>query len=86
MGNGGEQYPRRVDVLLYTWSTCAFCKRAKELLDGRGVAWSERPLDGDRALADRLTAQLGRPAMPFAMVDGELVGGLEELEAALDAS
>lgn len=72
-----------MDLLLYTWSTCDFCRRAKALLEARGVPYREQVLDGDRALAERLSAQVGRPAMPIALVDGELVGGLEELEAHL---
>ena len=68
-------------VLLYTWSSCDFCRRAKALLDAHGVPWREHALDRDRALADRLMAEAGGPAMPIALVDGELVGGLEALEA-----
>ena len=72
-----------MDVLLYTWSTCSFCARAKALLEARGIPWREHVLDGDRALADRLARRFGRAAMPYAMIDGDLIGGLEELEAFL---
>ena len=73
-----------VEVRLYTWSSCSFCQRAKELLDRHHVPWSETPLDGDRALAERLARMLGRKAMPYVLLDGELVGGLEELESMAD--
>lgn len=67
-------------AFLYTWSTCSFCRRAKELLDRHGVAWDERVLDGDRQLAARLAARFGRSTMPYVLLDDEPVGGLEELE------
>ncbi len=68
-------------VLLYTWSSCSFCQRARELLARHGVAFEERPLDGDRALRERLAARFPRPAMPLVLLDGEPLGGLPELEA-----
>ena len=67
-------------LLLYTRSTCSFCERAKALLEAHGVPFTEHSLDDDRALAAKLQARLGRPAMPYVMIDGELVGGLAELE------
>jgi len=67
-------------ALLYTWSTCSFCQRAKELLDRHGVSWDERVLDGDRALAQRLAQRFGQATMPYVLLDGELLGGLRELE------
>ena len=69
-----------VHVLLYTYSTCSFCARAKALLDRRGMPYTERVLDGDRDTLARLAKLFGASAMPYVMVDGEPVGGLAELE------
>lgn len=69
-----------MEVLLYTWSSCSFCARARELLDRHGVAWTEQVLDGDRKKADRLARVFGRATMPYVMLDGEPIGGLKELE------
>lgn len=68
-------------VVLYTYSTCSFCSRAKELLDGLGVEYVEEVLDGDRAMLARLRRLTGESAMPYTMIDGEFVGGLAKLEA-----
>ena len=70
-------------VVLYTWSACSHCQRARELLAARGVAYREQPLDGDVALRRELARRLGRADMPFALVDGDLVGGVAELERRL---
>jgi glutaredoxin len=67
-------------VLLYTWSTCSFCARAKALLGQHGIAYVERALDGDRAQARRLARLFGSPTMPYVLIDGEPLGGLAELE------
>ena len=68
-------------VQIYTWSTCSFCAQARDLLDEHDVSWSEQSLDGDRAAAERLTDWFGRAVMPYVVVDGEPLGGLEELRA-----
>jgi glutaredoxin 3 len=73
-----------VTVVLYTWSACGHCERARELLRRRGVAFREQALDADVALRRELARRLGRADMPFALVDGELVGGVAELERRLD--
>lgn len=70
-------------VVLYTWSSCAHCARAKELLALHGVPFDERVLDGDRALQARLARRFGRATMPYVLVDGEPLGGLAELRALL---
>lgn len=73
-------------ILLYTWSACGHCERARELLRRRGLAFREQPLDVDVALRRELARKLGRADMPFALVDGELVGGVADLERRLDAA
>jgi len=72
-------------LLLYTWSSCSFCARASALLDEHGVTYETRPVDGDRALVERLARLFGKRTMPFVLLDGEPYGGLEELERGLAA-
>ena len=67
-------------VVLYTYSTCSFCARAKALLDEHGVRFDERSLDGDRKTIARLEGLFGQRTMPYVMIDGEPIGGLKELE------
>jgi len=74
-----------VQVTLYTWAACGHCERARELLRARGIAFAEHPLDDDRALKRRLADELGRADMPYALIDGELVGGVAEIETRLEA-
>ena len=71
-------------ILLYTWQSCRHCVRARELLSERSLDFHEVALERDRALAGELARRLGKAAMPYALVDGELLGGVEELGQALD--
>lgn len=70
-------------AFLYTWSSCSFCKQAKELLDRHGIPWQEKVLDGDRALFERLARTFGERTMPLVMIDGEPIGGLTALQRRL---
>jgi glutaredoxin-like protein len=64
------------DVLMFTKPGCSFCARAKKLLDGKGWAYEEVP-----ASPRRLRAVSGKASTPQVFVDGELIGGCNELEA-----
>ncbi|MCA8979278.1 MAG: glutaredoxin [Planctomycetes bacterium] len=68
-----------MDVTLYTWSACKHCETARGILRERGIEFAEYALDADRELKRRLADELGRADMPYARVDGELLGGVAAL-------
>ena len=68
-------------AIVYTWSSCPFCRRAKELLRAHEIEFREVVLDGRREVLDRLQESFGRRTVPLVLLDGEMLGGLEELEA-----
>ena len=70
-------------AIVYTWSKCSFCARAKELLGARGIAFREVVLDGKKEELRRLQESFGARTMPLVLLDGEPVAGLEALERAL---
>ena len=67
-------------ALLYTWSHCSFCARAREILERHGIEYREEVLDGRKAELRRLQRLFGKRTVPLLVLDGERVGGLEELE------
>ena len=72
-------------IVLYTTQWCGLCIRAKALLDARGLDFDEVSLDDDPAFRQRV-CDLGRQwTVPLVLIDGEPVGGYQEL-AALDRS
>jgi glutaredoxin len=60
---GVRQAMEKFPVVLYTTSGClAVCKQARELLDGRGVPFSERVLNSEQEVAE-IDQQLGGEAV-----------------------
>ena len=70
-------------AIVYTWSSCSFCRRAKELLERHGIAYREVVLDGKKDELRRLQEVFGARTMPLVLLDGEHVAGLDALERAV---
>jgi len=66
--------------VLYTWSHCPFCLRAKEILDSHGVPFTEHVMDGKSTELSELKRKYGHATVPLVLLDGELVGGCDALE------
>jgi len=70
------------DVLVYTTDPCSFCSRVKQLLDARGIRYSEVNLARDPAGRAELVEKTGMMSFPQVLVDGEVLGGFQETLAA----
>ena len=69
-------------VEIYTWRTCPFCVRAKQLLDRKGVTYTEYSVDGDEPARDAMAARgNGRRSVPQIFIADQHVGGCDELHA-----
>jgi glutaredoxin 3 len=69
-------------VEIYTWRACPFCIRAKALLDRKGVAYTEYVIDGDQAARQAMSEKSGgRTSVPQTFIDGQHVGGCDDLYA-----
>ena len=67
-------------VEIYTWATCPYCLRAKELLDRKGVAYVEHGIDGDEAAREAMSQRAGgRRTVPQIFVGEHHVGGCSDL-------
>ena len=74
------------EVVIYTTMFCPYCHHAKAILAGKGVAFREIAVDGDRAARQAMTARAaGRTSVPQIFVGDRHVGGCDDL-VALDAS
>ena len=74
---------RRLRAIVYTWSSCSFCTRAKELLRAKAIDYREVVLDGRKDELVRLQDTFGARTLPLVLLDGELLAGLAALETAL---
>lgn len=69
-------------VVLFSTASCTYCGHAKSLLSKRGVAFEEVDLSEHPRLQAELTELTGLDSYPQILVDGETIGGLNELRAA----
>ncbi len=69
-------------IVLFSTDACAYCVHAKSLLSKRGVPFEEVNLADQPELQAQLTDLTGLDSFPQILVDGETLGGLNELRAA----
>lgn len=67
-------------VAIFTREGCQYCARAKELLTGLGYRYAEIPLSHNKR-SRVVGAVANAKTVPQVFVNGERIGGLEELEA-----
>ncbi|MCC5794944.1 MAG: glutathione peroxidase [Chromatiales bacterium] len=75
--------PRPLDVVVLTRTGCPHCVRAKQRLTKEGIGYEELMLNRDYR-APALRALAGRDSVPQVFINGEHVGGADELEAWLE--
>ena len=72
-------------VIIYSTRFCPYCVRAKNLLERKGVAFSEVRIDTDTAQRDIMIEKSGRRSVPQIFIGNFHVGGCDDLYA-LEAS
>jgi glutaredoxin 3 len=69
-------------VTLYTTEACPFCTSAKTLLAKRKIEYEEINLARDPDGRAQLSERTGMITFPQIVIDGETLGGFQELLAA----
>jgi glutaredoxin 3 len=70
------------NVEIYTWRTCPFCIRAKNLLTSKGVDFIEYSIDGDEAARDKMAQRAkGKRSVPQIFINDRHVGGCDDIHA-----
>jgi glutaredoxin 3 len=69
-------------VLMYTTDRCSKCASAKMLLSRREIAYEEINLAKDPDGRTALSRQTGMVTFPQILIDGQPLGGFDELLAA----
>lgn len=81
-----EQPAAEPEVVIYTTSWCPYCRRAKALLDRKGVHYLEIDIEAEPARRGEMMARAGgRTSVPQIFIFGRAIGGSDALRA-LDAS
>lgn len=69
-------------VEIYTTPWCPYCHAAKQLLDRKGVAYTEVDVSRDPALRQAMMQRAGgRHTVPQIFIGGRPVGGSDDLHA-----
>ncbi len=65
-------------VFIITRPGCPFCARAKGMLRDRGMEWDEIVV-GEQVAARAVRAATGKESVPQVFIDGQLIGGSDDL-------
>jgi len=69
-------------IELYTTMFCPYCARARNLLQKKGVSFTDIDVMGDDDKRDEMIARAnGRYTVPQIFIDGRHIGGSDELVA-----
>lgn len=73
------------EVIVYASALCPYCRRARALLDRKGVAYTLMDVDREPGLWREMEERSGRSTVPQIFIGAYHVGGSDDL-AALDRS
>ena len=65
-------------VVIYSTSTCPYCKRAKEYLSRKGISYTDIDVVQDREKAKEMTQKSGQMSVPVIIIDDEIVVGFNQ--------
>lgn len=68
-------------VLMFSFTTCPFCIKAKGVLDGLGAKYTVVELDTDpdgKAIRSEMAELVGRTSVPAIWISGRFVGGCND--------
>jgi len=72
----------KMTITIYSKNNCVYCSKAKALIKGLGLEYEEKSLEKDfGGDPSKLIEDIGKNvrAMPQIKIDGELIGGYNQL-------
>ena len=68
-------------VVMFATRFCGYCRRARRLLEAKGVRYAEIRVDRDPRERARMRQLAGANTVPQIFIDGRHVGGCDQLYA-----
>ncbi|MBA7563386.1 hypothetical protein ES708_05043 [subsurface metagenome] len=65
-------------VVIYSTSTCPYCKRAKDYLSRKGIPFVDRNVAVDRDAAKEMIQKSGQMGVPVITIDNEIMVGFNQ--------
>ena len=69
------------EVIVYSSDYCPYCMRAKQLLERKGVRFTEINVDGQPQVRAEMALKAGRTSVPQIWIGATHVGGCDDLHA-----
>jgi glutaredoxin 3 len=69
------------DVVVYSSAHCGYCTMAKQLLQRKGVDFTEIRVDQDPTKREEMIAKSNQRTVPQIFIDGKSIGGYTDLVA-----
>jgi glutaredoxin-like YruB-family protein len=71
-------------VIIYTTTTCPFCKMAKDFFKENNIEYIEKNVTTDEAALKEMVQKSGQMGVPVIDIDNQIIVGFDE-EAICDA-
>lgn len=68
-------------IVIYSSAYCPYCRRARALLDSKGVSYTVRDVERDPQLWNEIAERTGRNTVPQIFIDDRHIGGCDDLFA-----
>ncbi|MFB0559278.1 MAG: glutaredoxin family protein [Dehalococcoidales bacterium] len=65
-------------VVIYSTPTCPFCKRAKDYLSRKGIAYVDYNVAQDRERAKEMIQKSGQMGVPVITIDNQVIVGFNQ--------
>ncbi|MFP6625885.1 MAG: glutaredoxin 3 [Deltaproteobacteria bacterium] len=70
---------KSADIRVYTTPACGYCRRAKQLLEQKGLDYTEIDVSRNEEALAEITALSTQKTFPQIMINGRVIGGYNEL-------
>jgi len=66
-------------IQIYTKTWCPYCAKAKALLHSKGLRYDQVDVSTDETAQQEMIRRSGRRTVPQIFIDGESIGGYDDL-------
>ena len=70
-----------MSIVIYTKKSCPYCVMAKQLLESKGVEWTEMDIETEAGRRDEMIQRSGQMTVPQIFIGETHVGGFDDLSA-----
>jgi glutaredoxin-like YruB-family protein len=64
-------------ITIYSASWCAFCHAAKDYLDKKGIAYTDKDVEAEQTNAQEAMDKSGQTGIPVIDIDGQIIIGFD---------